>query len=96
MSKKRTYDLDAAELWLRDNDPHYASNSRKWRTPRTDALEVIASRSDTPNLMNIDAAVHDNHILSIPARPGGHGVPGVPAVVGAGHRHTKPPKDYDA
>ena len=45
MARKRTDPegrrSDAAEEWLRANDPNYASNKRKWVAPKTDALSKI-------------------------------------------------------
>jgi hypothetical protein len=37
---------DPAEKWLRDNDPHYASNKRKWSAPTTDALARALSETN--------------------------------------------------
>lgn len=42
---------DPAEAWLRQNDPHYASNKRKWIAPTTDALSrAIADPGPHPSL----------------------------------------------
>jgi hypothetical protein len=34
---------DAAETWLRQNDPFYASKKRGWVAPTTDALSRVLS-----------------------------------------------------
>lgn len=40
---------DAAEQWLRDNDPHYASSKRAWMAPTTDALSRALSDINQPH-----------------------------------------------
>ena len=36
--KARGHMQDAAEAWLKNNDPNYAEQKKSWQTPATDAL----------------------------------------------------------
>lgn len=54
---------DAAERWLREHDPQYASNKRRWAAPSTDALNK--ARSDANE-------VHPS-LEDLSELPSGHG-----------------------
>ncbi len=55
---------DAAERWLRDNDPCYTTSKRNWIAPSTDALSK--ARSETNEIHT----TLENLAETLPARQG--------------------------
>jgi hypothetical protein len=72
--------VDAAEQWLRDNDPEYASRSQTWRTPRTDALERQADGQRPHDSLADLTPVPDRRVRVLVGSKRG-----VPGVIGSGH-----------
>jgi hypothetical protein len=88
LARKKTSDraVDAAEQWLRDNDPEYAQRSQAWHTPRTDALERALVSLDSVSVDDAAQAAAD--VLIGAGR-------GIPAVIGNGHYRKTPTKTSD-
>lgn len=69
--------VDAAEKWLKKNDPNYAR--RDWCTPQTDALEHQSSKAKIHGSIQDLVSLNSEDATRI---PGAHGIP---RVVGDGN-----------
>jgi hypothetical protein len=80
--------IDAAEAWLRHNDPQYAQRSRAWRPPQTDAMEHQGSRKRMHSTAQDLMALPGEPLLIPPKH-------GVPAVIGEGNYRKKGANNMD-